>query len=367
MGMSRFAVNVPLVLAAAFAAIAPTVSAQGIGRVSPSAATAPAGASPLGQQPQGAAAGSGVQPAPAPQLGGMPAPQPSASMRPAPIALDTGSNGQAPMPGGPLPTPLNLRQEALERIAPLTADEVLELRKELKRRSEALNQPLEPVGKPTRRVIPVDMSPGATPPVIRTAFGQGGVVSFVDAAGRPWPVLMVDNYNQAGFDAAAFGANGVSIGVKSAGARGTNMAVLLEGMTAPIAFTVLTGQSEVDYSVEMQVPRYVPGLPPPVGAVEQIRSLGAADLMNYLLNTPPKDARALVSDLPNVTAWQVGADRMIVRTDALVAAPAWQRRQSSTSGVSVYDLPLTPRLVVASGGQLVNVKLSGFAGTKEQR
>jgi hypothetical protein len=58
---------------------------------------------------------------------------------------------------------------------------------------------------------------------------------------------------------------------------------------------------------------------------------------------------------------------MIVRTEALVASPAWQRRQSSTSGVNVYDLPLTPALVVAAQGQLMNVRLSGFAGTRERR
>lgn len=303
-----------------------------------------------------------VQPAAAPVL---PATAPVQQPMPAPIAMP-GQAG-APMPGGPLPMPINLKQEALERTAPLTPDEILELRREMTRRGQAMQQPLAPVAKPMRRFITLDLTPGAVPEVIRTAFAQGSVVSFVDAAGRPWPVSVADNFNPNGFDTAVFGSNGVSIGVKNEAARAGNVAVLLDGLTTPITFSVVTGQREVDYSVEVQLPRYLPGLPAPVGAVEQIRSLGAADLMNFLLNTPPKDARALVTDSPNVTAWQVSPERMIVRTEALVASPAWQRRQSSTSGVNVYDLPITPRLVVAAQSQLMTVRLTGFAGTKEQR
>lgn len=272
-----------------------------------------------------------------------------------------------PLPGGPLPSPVNLQQEAIERIAPLTPTEIIDLRQELGRRSAAMTQPLDPVAKPVRRSIAIDLAPSATPEVIRAAFSQGSVVSFVDAAGRPWPVVVADNFNPSGFDTAAFGQNGVSIGVKSAGARSGSVAVLLEGMTSPITFSVVTGQREVDYSVEVQLPRYLPGQPAPVGAVEQIRSLGAADLMNFLLNTPPREARALKSDSANLVAWQVSAERMIVRTEAMLASPAWSRRQSSATGVSVYDLPLTSRLLVASQGQMMTVHLSGFAATKEQK
>ncbi|MEJ8837589.1 DotH/IcmK family type IV secretion protein [Ramlibacter sp. AN1133] len=324
-------------------------------------AASPAGAVPATPAP--------VQAAPAPVLPASAPSQQPASMMPAPIGS---GGGAAPMPGGPLPgaaapKPLDLTKEALDRTAPLTADEILQLRKELVKRSQAAQQPLVPVAKPTRRVVRLDLSPGASPEVVRTAFAQGTVVSFVDAAGRPWPVLTADNYNPEGFDQALFGTSAVSIGVKKEGSRAGSVAVLLEGLNTPITFSMVTGQQEVDYTVEMQLPRYLPGAPAPVGAVEQMKSLGAADLMNYLLNTPPREARQLVSDSPNVTAWQISAERMIVRTDALVAAPAWQRRQSSTSGVNVYDLPITPALVVSAQSQLMTVRLSGFIGTKEQR
>lgn len=300
-------------------------------------------------------------PTPSPAPGSHPV-----SMMPAPIS--TG----APMPGGPLPgavppKPIDLKQEALDKTAPLSAEEIVDLRQELARRAQAMQQPLQPVAKPAQRVVQVNLSPGSVPEVVRTAFAQGTIVSFVDAAGRPWPIVNADNFNPRGFDHALFGKNALSIGVKAEGAREGNVAVLLEGLNTPVTFSLVTGQREVDYAVEMQLPRYLPGQPVPVGAVEQLKSLGAADLMDYLLNTPPKHARALLCDTPTVTAWQISPQRMIVRTEALVASPAWQRRQSSTSGVSVYDLPITPALVVAAQGQLMTVRVSGFAGTKEAR
>ena len=89
--------------------------------------------------------------------------------------------------------------------------------------------------------------------------------------------------------------------------------------------------------------------------------------MNFLLNTPPEAARALVVDSPLATAWQVSSDRMILRTNGTVASPPWRRRQSSALGVSVYDLPLTPVVLVAAEGQLLPVRLSGFGATREQR
>lgn len=315
----------------------------------------------------------------APQYSAAPAPPAQAPQAPAATQLGAGipasgvprqSTPAGYVAGQPMPMPLpapaaDLKTEAIDRIAPLNAKEILELRKELGVRASAMQQPLEPTAKPVRRVVRMDLSPGAAPEVIRTAVAQGSVITFLDAAGRPWPVVSADNFNPAGFDIATFGLNGVSVGVKAAGARAGNMAVLLDGLQIPVTLSIQTGQREVDYSVEFHIPRILPGQPAPVGAVEQVLSLGAADLMNYLLNTPPEQARALVADSPLATAWQVSPDRMIVRTTGLVASPTWRRRQSSALGVSVYDLPLTPVVLVAAEGQLLPVRLSGFGATRE--
>lgn len=329
-----------------------TLAQTGISRATPSATpTYSAAPTPPVQAPQAAPVASPV------------ASQAGVARQPLPPGYAPGQ----PMPM-PLPAPpADLKAEAIDRIAPLNPKEILELRKELGARAAAMNQPLEPTAKPVRRVVRLDLSPGVAPEIIRTAMAQGSVITFLDAAGRPWPVASADNFNPAGFDIATFGTNGVSIGVKSASARAGNLAVLLEGLQIPVTLSVQTGQREVDYSVEFHIPKMVPGQAAPVGAVEQVLSLGAADLMNFLLNTPPEQARPLVVDSALAKAWQVSSDRMIVRTTAAVASPPWRRRQSSAMGVSVYDLPLTPVVLVATEGQLLPVRVTGFGATKEPR
>jgi intracellular multiplication protein IcmK len=272
-----------------------------------------------------------------------------------------------PLPGGPIGAPLNLRQEAIDKIAPLSPKEIIELREDLDRRANAMAQPLEPAAKPGRRFLSLDLSPSAVPEVVRSSFGQGTVVTFLDAAGRPWPIVAAENFNTKGLDVAVFGANGLSLGVKNPSARVGNVAVQLEGLQTPVTFAVAVGQREVDYSVEMQLAKYLPGAAAPVGAVEQLPSLGAPEMLNYLLGTPPKTAKALTSSSPNVRAWQTSPDSMVVRTDALLASPRYSRRQSSATGVTVYEVPLMSHLILASQGQLQTIAVSGFTATREQK
>ncbi|HBJ86950.1 MAG TPA: hypothetical protein DDZ88_24445, partial [Verrucomicrobiales bacterium] len=99
-----------------------------------------------------------VRPLPAPNIG-----TPESGIRPPGPA-------QQFVPGAPMPTPMpagsvaatrapaDLKQEAIEQTAPLTVREILELRRELQDRADAINQPLGPIGKPVRRLITMDLS-----------------------------------------------------------------------------------------------------------------------------------------------------------------------------------------------------------------
>lgn len=300
-----------------------------------------------------------VQPAATPVIG-----SPVVVPPPPPVTTPSVSPMPMPMPQG---VPANLVDEALDRTAPLTPEEIRDLRRELDSRSNAMNEPLTPVGRPVRRLVNLDLSPGSVPEIIRVSYGQGGVVTFLDAAGRPWPVIAVENFSPRGLDVAVLGTNGVSIAVRAPTARVANLAVQLEGLASPVTLSVSIGQSEIDYSVEMQLPRYLPGAPAPVGSIEALPSLAASDLLNYLLGTVPTGIRVLQTNMAGVQAWQINAQTMVVRTEALLASPRYHRRQSSANGLTVYELPVSPRLILASQGQMQQVALSGFDATKEQK
>lgn len=334
---------------AVLACISLGAHAQGIIRVGPSTQAA--------QPPQAQA----VKPLEAPLITES---APATPRAPAMVAIP-GQPMPTPLPAGAMPAPIDLKQEAIDKIAPLNEKEIKELRTELDRRATAMTQPMVPQAKPVQRSVRLDLSPGTTPEIVRVALNQGTLVNFLDAAGRPWPVVSADSYNPRGLDIATIGVNSVSIGVKSEASRASNIAVLLEG-NIKVVFTVVTGQREVDYSVDMQLAKYVPGLPPPVGALQQVQALGSSELMDYLLGTPPKSARQLQTTSAQLTAWQISPQRMIVRTDAMVAAPTWTRRQSSSSGVTVYDLPVSASVSIAYQGAMSLVNVSGFSATKEQ-
>lgn len=273
---------------------------------------------------------------------------------------------------GPVPVPLappNLRNEALERLAPMTPEEVLGLRRDLDARSKAMQQALEVQAKPVRRQVMLDLSPGSTPEVVRTTFAQGSILSFVDAAGRPWSVTAVENFNPAGFDAALFGTNSVSVGVLQPQARAGNIAVLVEGVATPLMFTFVTGQPEVDYALEVQLPLYVPGLPPPVGALQVMPSQNVGQLMDFLMGTPPRLAQSLKTNASQVKAWQISPTKMIVRVEGIVVDPPFSRHQASQSGVGVYEVPLTSSILVSlkTQNQLSKVAITGLSATLEQK
>jgi intracellular multiplication protein IcmK len=289
-------------------------------------------------------------------------PQTGTRVAPAPLPLPSGSVGNGVF------GPADLKREALDRIAPLTEVEVLELRRTLEKRSQAMEEPLNIVAKPVRRVVPLDLSPGVSPEIVRTVYGQGSVITFLDAAGRPWPVTTADNFSPALFDVNLFGTNGLSVAVKKTNSRvNGSVAVLLEGLNLPVSIALSQNQPEVDYSVEFQIKKYLPGQGAPVGAVSNKPVLGVGELMDYLLGTPPKTAKALTVNNTTAKAWQITDQKMIFKTDAMVASPAWSRRQSSSAGVTVYELPISAVVLVSLNGALESVQVTGFSATKEQK
>lgn len=269
----------------------------------------------------------------------------------------------------PMPTPYansagpDLVQEGLNQMAPLTPEEIRRLRAEMLARAKAATEPLAPTAKPSTRLAHVDLSPGATPEVIRIALNEGAGVNFIDAAGRPWEIEDAHNYSPTGFDISRIGANGLSIGSKLDQAIG-NILVKLKDLNTLVTFKVVSGHSatrEIDYFVDMQLPRYLPGQAAPVGAVERQPGLGVDELMDYLLRTPPKDAKLLsVDGLTGAMAWQAPGGSIMLRTDRMVLSPKWKRRQSSSTGVTVYELPVASQVLVSDDGRMVPVKISGF-------
>jgi intracellular multiplication protein IcmK len=304
-----------------------------------------------------------------------PAPTFSAQMPPSKAP----ANVVNPLAGAPMPTPMpsgmapraDLVQESLNQVAPLTAEEILRLRVEFNARANAGSQPLSSTAKPVMRTTKFDMGPGAVPEVIRVMQTEGSTVSFMDAAGRPWEVAGADNFNPSGLDIGRAGKYALVVSSKVPETTG-NISVRLAGLVSPVTLKVISGGSglrEVDYAVDIQIPRYLPGVPAPIGGVSNQLDLGVGDLMDYLMKTPPQGSRQLtVEGLPGALAWQSAGGRIFVRTEQLVFSPNPLRRQSSFDGMTVYEVPVAPYVLVSTTeGRILNVKISGYSLVQEAK
>lgn len=273
-----------------------------------------------------------------------------------------------PAPAAPMPSPLPLTfnpvQSAIDQSVPLNPEEITRLLRAIYERQMAGQENVtgRPAAKPVTSVETLDLSPGATPPIIRVALGQGAVISFSDSAGRPWPIADNLNFNDRAYSAKLIGPHLYSITLKSREAA--NLTVVLKDLARPIVITALPAGDETDYLKEFTVPRFLGGEPPPSAAAASRDgglSFNSSELIAFLYRTPPKGAKNLnVTGLPGVMAWQTSASRMVVRTSGQVVIPAFVRRHAATDGVSVYEVPLSPVVSITDGGSLHRVSVSGY-------
>lgn len=271
---------------------------------------------------------------------------------------------------GDMPSPVlnqqpNLVNETIDQVAPLTADEVIKLRKELTTRQKALTENVSgrAPAKTSTQIYNIDLSPGAVPPVVRIEVAQGSIISFLDATGKPWPARVADNFAPKLLTVSQFTEHQLSVGTGSSNPINVSVAVALEGLPTAITFSVISGQSKVDSQVHMVIPKYRDGAPPEVGALRGQPSLNSRDLLSFLLRTPPQDAKPLtVEGVPGVLAWQIAKDRMVVRSANKVVSGYFRAQgpQGLGDGTEVYEMPLSPQVSFIYNDRMVSAKVSGF-------
>lgn len=214
--------------------------------------------------------------------------------------------------------------------------------------------------KPTSSSLVVNLSPGATPPVIRLLNGYVTSLVFVDSTGAPWPVRSVDNGDPKDFNITwdQKDSNTSTLLVQAITQyKAANLAVQLEGLNTPVMLTLLPGQSAVDYRVDLHVPGIGPlalpiqnGLPPSASPA----------LLNVLSGIPPQGSRQLrVSPRGYAEVWLLGSN-LYIRSRATVLSPAWIATMSSSDGTHAYKMPVAPMIIVSMNGKPVNLSLEGY-------
>jgi intracellular multiplication protein IcmK len=328
-------------------------------------------ATPVEVVPSGTSVASAV---PAPSTG------PVATLPPAPPAapqVSTTTQAAAGTPATditaplrdstPLPPPQSgaaVENYAIGQVAPLTREQIQSV-------GEAYDQTKRGRAWQAVRVVPhisgltVNLTPGASLPVLRTAPGQTSSVTFTDSTGAPWKLAAPPfNGNNRGFYAAWIPDSNILV-VQALRQYDTgSITVYLAGLSVPVVLNATSGEPDnpsgtqvVDSRLDLRIPRRGPSARAlPEG--ESKIGLYDSTLQAFLDGTPPKDARRLKvsGGVPDTEVWQQGDD-LFIRTRSELR-DEFEQTLSSGDGTTLYRLPATPYLTFSVDGKTQSLTLN---------
>jgi intracellular multiplication protein IcmK len=211
--------------------------------------------------------------------------------------------------------------------------------------------------RPTATSTFVDLSPGATPPVIRLSQGFITSLVFVDSTGAAWPIESYDIGNPSAFNIQWDKTSNTLMVQSTVLYTYGNLAVKLRGLDTPVMITLIPGQKAVDYRVDLRIQGFGPNAKSLSGST--LPESTSSDLLNVLDGVPPANSRNLTVDGGNCQAWLSG-EKMYVRTRLSVLSPGWSATLSSADGMHAYEMQPAPMLLVSQDGQVVQLKVKGF-------
>ncbi|MTH96636.1 DotH/IcmK family type IV secretion protein [Roseibium sp. RKSG952] len=252
-----------------------------------------------------------------------------------------------------------LVESAIKSIAPLTPEQVREVRRRIDQIDQATDSPLMDV-HPVTRSVGVSLKSGEMPVRLNVAPGWLSTLTFSDVTGQPWPVHVVTNGNPDAYDVKSSGpqdeTNIITISARRAHIP-SNFSVLLLGAKVPLLVTLDPSSSDVDYRVDARVDQRGPNAIYDSVTGASLAPTNDSTMLQFLDGVAPSGARELKSSNPrDLQAWMYG-DLMYVRTSMDLLSPAYTAKHSNASGVKVFVLNEVPVLLVSDGGRTSYVQV----------
>lgn len=253
----------------------------------------------------------------------------------------------------------NAFSDVANQAFPLTPEQIKTLNDmldETKRAQSAAPHDSPPM--PTSSSLIVNLAPGATPPVVRLSNGFVSSLVFVDSSGAPWPIEAYDLGNPTAFNI-QWNKDGNTLMVQALSSYTYgNLAVKLKKLDTPVMITLVPGQQQIDYRVDLRLqnlgPRAKPGA---ANMVETLPPSASKALLDILDGVSPNQARKLsLSNNALAEAWLV-RKKLYIRSRFTLLSPAWEAKMSSADGMNAYELPLTPLLLFSYYGKMLEVKV----------
>lgn len=262
----------------------------------------------------------------------------------------------------PKKRPVTMRDEAfkqlLDKISPLTPEQIIEIHKQQDKAQQAVATSPNAPPRPVSSTLTIDLSPGVTPPVIRLSAGFVSSLVFVDSTGQPWPIADYSLGNPKNFNI-QWDKKTNTIFIQSTTAYSTaNLAVRLATLDTPVMLSLVSGQKDVDYRVDLQVQGRGPNALPPV--VGDALPTNNPALLSVLDGIPPPGSIELQVAGNYGRAWITGDGKLIFRTQLTILSPAWSETVSSADGTHVFVMSKTPLILGLQNGKTIKIHLKGL-------
>ncbi len=241
-------------------------------------------------------------------------------------------------------------------MAPLTPTQIKTLRKifDDSQRAAAAYPGTPP--KPTSSSVIVNLSPNASPPIVRLRSGFVSSLVFVDSTGAPWPIKAYDIGDPRSFNV-QWDKEGNTLMVQALDRyKNGNLAIMLQGLNTPVMVTLMPGQNAVDYRVDFRVPGFGPNAKPNINGLPATES---PQLLNILNGIPPQGSKVLNINGGGCQGWFYSG-HLYLRTRMTLLSPAWVSTMTSGDGTHAYELQPTPVILALQHGQLITLKIKGL-------
>jgi intracellular multiplication protein IcmK len=248
-------------------------------------------------------------------------------------------------------------EQVEKQIFPMSDKEIMKLRgkyQDIELAKTAVPTPPTPVA--TSQFV--NLSPGSTPPVIRLSQGFVTSLVFLDSTGSPWPIQAYDLGDPTSFNIQWDKTSNTLMIQATKLYNYGNMAVRLDGLNTPVMLTLIPGQKEVDYRVDMRIQGMGPnaimpvlgdGLPPSANRV----------LLHVLDGVPPAGSTRLTVSGGDARAW-LFKNKMYIRTNLTILSPAWLATMTSADGMHAYEMQKSPVILVTWHGKVMQLKVEGL-------
>jgi len=272
----------------------------------------------------------------------------------APAAVSETNNIQPPQPSA--------YDEAFSHVVnqmlPMTPEQIATLRKVFIETQLAASTPPGIPPKPTSTSLIVDLSPQATPPVIRLGAGYITSMVFLDSTGQPWPIEAYSIGDPGSFNIQWNRKGNTLLAQSSTFHKRSNLAVILRGLNTPVMITLISGQTAVDYRIDMRVPGFGPNA---VFMQSGVPAATSPVLLDVLNGIPPKGSKEIKVAGGECQAWLVDKT-LYLRTNLTVISPGWQSIISSVDGTYAYQLQPTPVILALKKGRdkVLRLQLEGL-------